>query len=156
MCIRDSPKPNRPPPFIPEGPHQVSPETNIDWTIGDWDYSTEWQLRQARNRMIKAQLLEGKSACYRSSGGSLSPRVCSGDMTTYVPVTEECEVQEDDIVFCEVQPGDRFNAQLVLSIDEGTAAPDGKKTYWIGNAKRHMNGWCYIGHIHGRMVECIH
>ena len=53
-----------------------------------------------------------RNVCYRQSGNSLYPRIHSNDLTTYVPVTKEWMANEDDIVFCEVQPGNRFYAYL--------------------------------------------
>ena len=70
-------------------------------------------MRDVRNELIKMALLEGRMICYRSSGNSLKPRVCSGDQCCFVPVTHDAEVKVNDIVFCEVQPGDRFYVQKV-------------------------------------------
>ena len=66
-----------------------------------------------RNRSIKEELLKHKTVIYRSSGVSLYPRVSSGDQCTFHPVTDPSDVAENDIVFCEVQPGDRFYNHLV-------------------------------------------
>ena len=104
-----------------------------------------------RSDLIKKQLLEGRPVCYRSSGWSLCPRVRSNDQTTYEPVTSADQVQVDDIVFCEVQPGNRFYAHLVKRKEWR-----GVEWYFtISNAQGRENGWCRIEHIYGRLVECI-
>ena len=84
----------------------MSPGLDMDWTL-DSNWAEEIEKRGARNWLIKAQLLAGHSVAYRSSGSSLWPRVCSGDLCTYNPVTSADEVNENDIVFCEVQEGSR-------------------------------------------------
>ena len=77
------------------------------------DWGMEVRLRHERNKLIKEKLLAGETVCYRSSGSSLKPRVKSGDQCTFIPVTEACQVERNDIVFCEVQPGDRFYGHVV-------------------------------------------
>ena len=63
--------------------------------------------------MLKEQLLSGKPVIYRSSGWSLYPRAYSNDQCHFDPVSPPDEVRHNDVVFCEVQPGDRFFAHLV-------------------------------------------
>ena len=76
------------PPFVLEADHDVNPELDIDWTLCPGDFEKEKRLRDVRNEMVKEKLLEGKSVCFRSSGGSLRPRVYSNDRCTYAPITE--------------------------------------------------------------------
>ena len=66
-----------------------------------------------QNIELKRMLLEGYTVAYRSSGNSLLPMVASGDRCTYTPVKLVEEVAVNDVVFCEVQRGDRFYAHLV-------------------------------------------
>ena len=72
-----------------------------------------------------------------------------------------------DIVFCQVQPSERYFAHKVIYFEwEQTAASapgssefQGKwytKKYWIGNNKGHINGWCHEKHIYGRLVETVY
>ena len=72
--------PDRLPPFVLEGPHEVffAPQLDVDWTLCP-DCEKEQARRQERNELIKLNLLAGKNACYRSSGWSLWPRVWSND-----------------------------------------------------------------------------
>ena len=62
------------------------------------------------------------------------------------------EVNEDDIVFCQVQPGDRFFAHLVSR----KWFEDGEWYFTISNSKGWENGWCSIKHIYGRLVGAQH
>ena len=65
------------------------------------------------NEVIKEQLQFGMPVIYRSLGWSLYPRIWPNDECTYEPVTSADDVNENDIVFCQVQPGDRFYGHLV-------------------------------------------
>ena len=151
------PKPDRYPWFVLESLHDALPDFDEDWTLCPQNLKRELELRQVRNQMIKEALLNGRKCFYRSSGNSLAPWVRSGNGCCYHPVTNADEVNENDIVFCEVQPGDRFYAHVV------------KKKYWytcdpvepdqwafiISNIKGRENGWCYIEHIYGKCVEVM-
>jgi hypothetical protein len=138
-----------------ESRHETRPEFDVDWTLCPEDWEQELARRKMRNEMIKDMLQAGRSVCYRSSGWSLYPRVHSNDQTTYEPVTSADQVQVDDIVFCEVQPGDRFYAHLVKR-KEWMVARGGEWCYTISNAEGRENGWCRLKHIYGRLVEYLH
>mgnify|MGYP000288019078 CR=1 FL=1 len=133
-----------------QGRHEASPELDADWTLSE-DWAEEQQLREARSKLIKTQLLEGTAVCYRSSGWSLCPRVRSNDQTTYEPVTSADMVQVDDIVFCEVQTSNRFYAHLV----KNKYVQGGKSVFKASNLQGWVNGWCRIEHIYGKLIECI-
>jgi hypothetical protein len=143
--------PTRLPPFVLTDSHEVraNPQLDKDWTLSD-DWDVELQRRYQRNVMCKEQLLAGRSICYRSGGNSLWPRVESNDLCTYAPVTAEVPIEVDDIVFCEVQPNDRFYAHLVKAIQVGEWEDT---AYIISNARGRENGWCYRRHIYGKLVE---
>ena len=94
------------------GDHEVRPEDDFDQTLGH-DWLTELDRREERNVELKRMLLEGYTVAYRSSGNSLLPLVASGDRCNYTPVTSETQVLVNDVVFCEVQKGDRFYAHIV-------------------------------------------
>ena len=111
----------------------------------------EIRLRAVRNEVLKENLLNGQHVSFRSSGWSLYPRVHSNDQCTYKPVTAESDVKVDNIVFCQVQPGDRFYAHNVKAID---VWPSTGRTYFtIANLKGRENGWCFIEHIYGKLIE---
>ena len=124
----------------------------MDWTLCPEDSAKELRLREVRNGMMKVQLQLGKPVICRSSGWSLYPRVWPNDQCTYEPVTSADEVQEDDIVFCQVQPGDRFYGHLVSR----KWFQDGEWYFTISNLKGWSNGWCSIKHIYGRLSRCEH
>ena len=92
--------------------HQVwaDPIGGLDWTLNeDWD--KEFKLRWFRNVQIKEQLQRGEHVCYRSSGNSMWPTVKSGDLCEFAPFPPAASAEHikvGDIVFCEVQPGNRF------------------------------------------------
>ena len=139
-----------------EDAHEVCcPQLNLDWTLtlagSDWD--TELWRRAQRNIAIKSQLQSGRRACYRSSGNSL--RLCgviSGQMCTYAAVDANCEppIAVGNIVFCEVQPGYRFYAHMVKSINMGQ---DGTMCYTISDGEGWENGWTTMDYIYGRLIS---
>ena len=137
------------PRFILRGPHEATPELDVDWTLSE-DLAEELRLREVRHEMIKTQLQAGIPVCYRSSGWSLWPRVFPNDQTTYEPVNGAWMVWVDDIVFCQVQPGNRFYAHLVKSIEWY----EDDWAFTISNIHGFENGWCRIQHIYGRLTEC--
>ena len=124
---------------------------DVGWTLCPDDRQMELRLREVRNKLIKEKLLAGETVCYRSSGWSLWPRMSCGDMATYLPVRSADEVNIDDIVFCEVQPGSRFYAHVVK--EKWWQRNRMKWMFTISNIKGHENGHCCIEHIHGILVE---
>ena len=146
------PRPDRPPPHVLNWSHEITPELDVDWTLCPEDSAKELRLREERNVLIKEQLQLGKPVIYRSSGWSLYPRVWSNDLCSYDPVTSVDEVQEDDVVFCQVQPGDRFFAHVVSR----KCIQNGKWHFTISSLRGRENGWCRIEHIYGRLVRVQH
>ena len=148
------PQPVRPTPVVVYGPHEVRPEQDVDQTLS-WDWTIQARRREERNVKLKQLLQSGQPVAYRSNGRSLEPRVFSGDRCSYEPVTSAEQVSVDDVVFCEVQEGDRFYAHLVASKEWHER--DGLYYFWISNLKGPstgvMNGWCNISHIYGRLYN---
>ena len=125
-------------------------ELDWDWTLSrDWD--EEQRLREERNELIKAQLLDGKTVAYRSSGWSLYPRVHSNDLCCFEPVTFDGQVEVEHIVFCNVQPSGYFYGHLVK--EKEWHHGDRCWRYWISNLKGRINGWCYLPHIYGKLFQ---
>ena len=119
-------------------------------------------MRRTRNVMMKAQLQKGTSVQYRSSGWSLWPTVHTDDCCLFEPVLDPGLLREGDIVFCQVQPGDRYFAHKILKIEwfkaAASATPAGHtmtRCFTIGNNRGHANGWCLDHHIYGRLVEVV-
>ena len=112
--------------------------------------------------MMKHMLQNGQSVQYRSSGNSLRPLVCSGDCCILQPVWNPALLVQYDVVFCEVQPGNRFFTHYILKIEWETAAASSaatgepKRKFIIGNASGWANGHCYDQHIYGRLFEVYH
>ena len=125
-----------------------------DWTLND-DWGVKDHLRWERNVRIKEQLQKGLNVCYRSSD-SMWPTVKSGDLCVFAPFPAAAsaeDIQVGDIVFCEVQPGNRFCTHFVLRKD-----CDVNRGEWcctIGNKDGrpdgHENGWAYMATIYGRL-----
>ena len=120
-----------------------------DWTLHE-DRDIEWKRREERNKLVKQALQHKHSVKFRSSGWSLYPKVHSGDSCTYAPVADVTkDVQEEDVVFCQVQPKGYFYAHIVKKIwytDQGL---------WkcvIANRSGDENGWCYAEHIYGKLI----
>ena len=80
--------------------------------------------------------------------------VWSNDWCSFEPVLDLNTIMQGDIVFCEVQPGNRYFARKVKDIFYDS----GKRyfNFWVtelGNqTPRNMKGWCEDHHIHGRLI----
>ena len=109
--------------------------------------------RWVRNNIIKEQLRKGFRVQFLSSQGSMWPLYNCGDAVLLEPISSESDLLEGDIVFCEVQPGNRFYCHEIQRINY--EAPAGPTVYTISNNKGTENGWCYIEHIYGRVIEVI-
>ena len=142
---------NRVPPFVAvvlDGEHSVPSDFDFDWTLHK-DKTIELRRRAERNRLVKEALLDGKTVAFRSSGNSFKPLVRSGDRCTYEPVTEPKKLQLHDIVFCQVQPHDRFFAHIIKQIEERK----GRLRFIISNLEGKENGHCDVEHIYGKLIH---
>ena len=144
---------NQVPPFVAlvlEGEHSVLSDLDFDWTLHK-DKKIEFERRAERNQLVKDALLKGKTVAFCSSGNSLNPLVFSGDRCTYAPVTEPKELRLHDIVFCQVQPGDRFYAHVIKQIVERK----GRLRFTISNLEGSVNGHCEMEHIYGKLIHVM-
>ena len=110
-------------------------------------------MRWDRNVQIKEQLQRGEHVCYRSSGNSMWPTVKSGDLCEFAPFPEAAsaeDIEVRDIVFCKVQPRNRFYAHIVLRKEYDDV--HGEWCCIIGNKDNHENGWAYMETIYGRLM----
>jgi hypothetical protein len=75
----------------------------------------------------------------------MQPRVESGQLCTVEPLGSppEASLAPGDVVLCTVE-GRQF--LHLLSAVKG-------KRYQISNNKGHVNGWCGINQIHGKLVK---
>ena len=137
--------PTRQYPYLILEAHEVHPHEGD----GHWVE----RLREVRNALIRDQLQSGRSVQYRSTGWSMWPYVRSGDSCIFDPVVDCSKLRAEwDVVFCMVQPSQRFYAHLVHSID---TVQDGRLRFWISNREGHVHGWCYDEHIYGRLIEVV-
>lgn len=94
-------------------------------------------------------LKQGKTVKFRPHGNSMQPRVESGQLCTVEPIQEPPEgstepvVKVGDVLLCTVE-GRQFLHLLT--------AVKGKR-YQISNNKGHVNGWCGLNQIHGKLIK---
>ena len=95
---------------------------------------------------------------YRSSGWSCHPRIHANDLCYVSPVNREDDLQVDDIVFCLVQPGDRFFAHPILAMDWQWCTRTKRHEYCftIGNLEGRTNGYVYFDGIYGKFDYATH
>ena len=117
------------------------------------DLEEDMALRRVRHELLREQLLAGRPVCDRRSDWSMFPRIQSGDLTHYDPVTSADQVMVGDIVFYEVQPGNRFYAHLVKHKEWNSV----EWIFTFSNAKGRGKGSGRLQHIYGRLVAvcCI-
>lgn len=89
------------------------------------------------------KLSEGETVEFRPRGNSMKPLVNSGDLVVVEPVTEETELEKDDIVLCKVKGKQYLH---LISAIQG-------KRYQISNNRGYVNGWVSRNAIFGRLTE---
>ena len=81
------------------------------------------------------------------------------DQCTFAPVTEDWQVKKNDIVLCEPQPENILVENRVLWKGLWYDAEDPhedsrpRMCYTIGNAEGVEDGWCYIEHMFGKLID---
>ena len=107
----------------------------------------------------KELLMHGIPVQFMSSGRSLEPLVCSGENIVLYPIiTGITNIRAGDIVFCSVQPSDRYYVHLVWDVREAMEENGVERLcYTIGNNRagdrKRVNGWCFKEHIYGILVR---
>ena len=139
--------------------HEVPiPYDEEDWTesfLQGGCEKEEKKLRYQRYLIWKEQLQAGQPIKYRLSGSPLYPRACC----MLEPVGDPDNLKVSDIVFCEVQPGGLFFADMMiydiqLETDlRPTAESAPCRKFTIGNMSGLIIGHCWDVHIYGRLVE---
>ena len=126
----------------------------LDWTQPEDEpshMSPENAFRWVLNTIMKEQLRKGFPVQLLSNGWPLDPLIKFGDVVVLAPISSEADLKVGDLVFCEVQPGNRFYCHEIHRINY--EAPAAK--YTISNIKSMENGWCNIEHIYGRIIEVL-
>lgn len=88
------------------------------------------------------QLLKGETVSFRPKGGSMSPKIDSGQLCVVSPVAFE-ELAVGDIVLCKVRGVEYLHLVKALRAD----------TAQIGNNRGGINGWIGPKAIFGRLVR---
>ena len=129
-------------------------ELCVDWTDVE-DMATWRWLVEKRHRMTKDCMALNNIVKMTSAGKSIEPLMRSGDTFEVRPMGGGYTVKAGDIVFCQVQPGNRHFIHLVCSVEEEMDKEYEvvRKVYYIGNNKKgnaqRYNGWCHAEHIYG-------
>lgn len=89
------------------------------------------------------RLVLGETVQFRPRGGSMNPKIKSGELCTVEPLGEHV-VQKNDVVLCKVK-GNVY-LHFVSAVRPGDL-------YQISNAKGHVNGWISRQLIYGRLVR---
>src|SRR5262245_5716631 len=88
------------------------------------------------------KLRGGEGVSFRPRGGSMSPRIESGQLCTVEPVAAG-DVRVGDIVLCRVRGAEYLH--LVKAIRGGQ--------FQIGNNRGYINGWIAGDAIFGRLTK---
>ena len=151
--------PTRDVPFFVEAAHEVNPggELDYDWTLCS-DWGRELRLREIRNHIIKDKLEMGSTVAFRQSGWSCYPKISSNDLCFYEPVHHDpANIDVDDIVFCEVEPGRHFYAHVVKYVSWQWYEKYSRHEwcYTISNLQGRENGWCFIDQVYGKLFKVM-
>ena len=88
-----------------------------------------------------AKLQNGEIVAFRPRGGSMSPKIRSGQLCTVEP--HDGELCSGDIVLCKVRGSEYLH--LIKAIQGNR--------YQIGNNHGRINGWINRNSIYGRLVR---
>ena len=140
---------------LPE-PHEVhTTDDNEEMRYSFEDDGDEARERAMTNNMIKEQLQKGRSVQYRAGGDSMYPWVHSGDCCLIEPAIECDGLKTGDIVFCQLDPHERYFAGKIMEVmmvqDTTAGSARHRRKYWIGDE----NDCCYEEHIYGKYVEVV-
>jgi hypothetical protein len=94
----------------------------------------------------KARLQAGENVKFRSSGGSMVPKIHSRQECEYQPVTSADQVNKGDIVWCKVN-GSHYTHLVSAKKQDGETY-----SFQISNNKGRVNGWIGIENIFAKVV----
>ena len=87
-----------------------------------------------------------------SGGNSLAPLWESKEVGVFAPAYGK-RIRKYDIVFCQVQPNNRWYCHLVWRVQNDFSSGFQKEMFIIGNNKRaparKRNGYCFREHVYG-------
>ena len=95
----------------------------------------------------KARLQAGENVSFRESGNSMRPKILHRQECTYAPVKGHEDIKVGDAVWCKV--GGRHFTHLVTA---KKSVGENNFSYQISNNHGHINGWCGIETIFGKVV----
>lgn len=90
-----------------------------------------------------ASLQRGDTARFRPTGGSMTPRVKSGQLCTVEPV-DPATLEVGDIVLCKVKGSEHLH--IVKDIRD-------HESFQIGNNHGRINGWIKPTSIFGKLIS---
>jgi hypothetical protein len=90
-----------------------------------------------------ARLQAGETVSFRPRGGSMTPRIRSGQLCTVEPFTGGDPPEEGDIVLCRVGRAEYLHYIKAVQGDR----------FQIGNARGGINGWVGADQLFGRLVK---
>lgn len=88
------------------------------------------------------RLKAGETVQFRPRGGSMTPKINSGEICTVAPIADHATLEPGDIVLCKVN-GSQY-IHLVSAIQGAR--------FQISNNKGHVNGWVTANAIYGKLV----
>jgi hypothetical protein len=91
------------------------------------------------------KLRNGETVKFRPRGNSMQPKIESGQLCTVEPLADSPE--PGDVLLCTVE-GKQF-----LHLCTAVKGPPDKRQFQISNNKGHVNGWCTIRQVHGKLVK---
>lgn len=98
------------------------------------------------NLATAKKLQEGETCVVLGVGNSMTPILKSKQTCLVEPITEETQLEKDDIVFVKVNG--HFYLHKIWSVKNGVS-------YLIGNNHGHANGTVSINNIYGKVIKIL-
>lgn len=98
------------------------------------------------NQITAEHLKQGEECIVIGYGQSMTPILKSGQAVKVTPITNDTELNKNDIVFCKVSG--HFYLHKISAIKN-------EKTYQISNNHGHINGWISRNQIFGKVIEIL-
>ena len=98
------------------------------------------------NAISMEHLLAGETIDIYGFGQSMTPILKNGQGCTVCPITDEVQLNKNDIVFCKVKG--HFYLHKIIAIKN-------RNTFLIGNNHGHQNGWISKNKIYGKVIKIL-